>query len=49
MLGCKTGEGERDSATETILPIVTMGTLKVPNVEEVKGEKSEVRAHSPDG
>ena len=41
--------GERDSATETILPIITTGTLKVPKVEEVKGEKSGVRAHSSAG
>ena len=39
-LGCKTWAGERDSATETILPIVITGTLKVFAVEEVKGEKS---------
>ena len=46
VLGCEIWAGERDSVTETILPIVVTGTLKVSNAKEVKGEKSGVRAHS---
>ena len=40
------GRRDRESATETIPPIVTMETLKVSSVKEARVKRVEVKAHS---